>query len=310
LNQGRVLRKSRNLRIAGVTFAIHTDPAVRLRLGNSLYLPFFSGKPGNESEIKIDVRLRFDGFPSWQRLEEIFDTGESWRMYRDGRSHWIVMAPPKLAEPLWIARFDRQAGRVTVYGRSILPTPGKKKIDQDLPICYPLDQLLLMFFLAARRGILTHAAGVARNGKAFLFAGASGAGKSTFSQLLAAAKVGKLLSDERMIVREIAGTMQAFGTPWAGTAGIARNGQAPLAGIYFLKHGRSNHIEKIEAAAALEKFLPLVSIPWFAADDMSLIVSFTKRILARIPAFEMSFKPDRSAVDCFWKFQKSASRSV
>jgi hypothetical protein len=177
----------------------------------------------------------------------------------------------------------------------------------DNPVCYPLDQLLLMYFLATRQGVLTHAAGVVRGGKAMIFPGCSGAGKSTFSQLLAAARVGKLLSDERVIVREINGTMRAFGTPWTGTAGIARNVNAPLAGIYFLKHGQRNHMRKMAAKDILDRLLPLLSIPWYDPDTMSPIIAFAKHLVARVPAYEMSFKPDRSAVDFFWQFQKSIS---
>ncbi|HEX7502511.1 MAG TPA: hypothetical protein VF451_03745, partial [Acidobacteriota bacterium] len=146
-----------------------------------------------------------------------------------------------------------------------------------------------------------------RNGKALIFPGCSGAGKSTFSQMLAEARIGKLLSDERMIVREMDGTMQAFGTPWAGTAGIARDGRAPLAGIYFLTHGRDNRVEKLAAAEALDKLLPLVSIPWYDPETMVPIIAFAKRLVAKVPAFEMSFKPDRSAIDFFRTFTKKPS---
>ena len=172
---------------------------------------------------------------------------------------------------------------------------------------YPLDQLLLMHFLARRRGILTHAAGVVENGRSFIFTGASGAGKSTFSELLALAGTGKLLSDERMIVREMAGAMRAFGTPWAGTAGIARNGDAPLAGIFFLKHAPGNRIEKLAPGDALDRLLPLLSIPWYDPDTLSRIIAFAKRLAAKVPAYELGFTPDRSAADFFWRFQKTVS---
>jgi hypothetical protein len=276
-----------------------------LRIDNSLYLPFFGSASENEDKLKIDIRLRFDGFPSLGHMGKIFATNESWSMYRDKKNFWIAMAPPQHVEPFWIARFNPQASRVTIYLRSVSPAPGKKIADLDLPIVYPLDQLLLMYFMARRKGILTHAAGVVRKGQAFIFTGASGAGKSTFSQLLAEAKIGQLLSDERMIVREIGGTMQAFGTPWAGTAGIARNSRAPLAGIFFLKHGQGNRIEKLAATEALDKLLPLISIPWYDPDTMSRIVAFAKHLVAKVPAYEMSFTPDRSAVDCFWQFHKT-----
>jgi hypothetical protein len=305
LNESKFLRKNQKLRIAGVRFVISKDPAVRLRVENSLYLPFFFAGSENKNNAKIDVRLRFDCFPPVDHLKKVFATEESWAMYREAKNFWIAMAPPCFAEPLWIARFDRLANRVDVFCRSVSPGPANRKKGLELPIVYPLDQLLLMHFLAVRRGILVHAAGMVRNGEAFVFTGASGAGKSTFSELLAGGETGKLLSDERMIVREIDGAMLAFGTPWAGTAGIAGNGHAPLAGIYFLKHGRSNHIEKMAVREALDKILPLISIPWYDPGTAAKIVAFAERLLAKIPAFEMSFRPDRSAVDFFLEFQKT-----
>jgi hypothetical protein len=306
LNKGRFLRENQNLKIAGIRFIVSKDPLVRLRVENSFYLPFLGSASEKENKLKIDICLRFGGFPPFDRMEKIFATGESWSLYRDEKYFWIVMAPPQHAEPFWIARFNRQASRVTIYCRSVFPAPGKKKTTIDLPIVYPLDQLLLMYFLARRQGILTHAAGVVKGGRAFIFPGASGAGKSTFSELLVKAKIGKMLSDERMIIRETDGVMQAFGTPWAGTAGIARNANAPLAGIYFLKHGPRNHIEKLSAGEALDKFLPLVSIPWYDPDTLSKIIAFAKHLVAKVPAYEMSFTPGRSAVDCFWQFQKTS----
>ncbi len=307
MNQGRFLGKDQDLGIAGVRFVISRAPSLRLWAGNSLYLPFLKSTPGNGEKAKIAVSLRFDGFPPLDGLKKIYDTGESWSLHRDEKNFWICMAPPQHAEPFWIARFDHKVNRATVFCRSVLPGPGKKKAHLELPVMYPLDQLLLMHFLAWRRGILTHAAGVVSKGRSFIFTGASGAGKSTFSELLAEAGIGKLLSDERMIVREMAGTMRAFGTPWAGTAGIARSGDAPLAGIFFLKHAPGNHIEKLAPGDALDRLLPLLSVPWYDPDTLSRIIAFAKRLVARVPAYEMGFTPDRSAIDFFWKYIKIIS---
>jgi hypothetical protein len=307
LSKDGFLRPDQNLAIAGVRFAISRDPRIRLRAGNSMYLPFISAAPKKGNEATIEIRLRFDGFPRLHGRERTFSTGESWSMFRDEKNFWISMAPPQHAEPLWIARFDRRVKRLTLFCRPVSPAPGKCKVDLELPVAYPLDQLLLMYFFAARKGILLHGAGMVWDGKAYLFVGASGAGKSTFSLLLAAARVGKMLSDERMIVRGIAGALQAFGTPWAGTAAIARNGSAPLAGIFFLRHGRENRIEKLAAAEALDRMLPLVSIPWYDPDVASPIIAFAKRVVAATPCHEFSFTPDRAAVDLFRRFMKKSS---
>ena len=241
------------------------------------------------------------------KMEKTFDTRESWSMFRNKGHHWIVFHSPRYADPFWIASFNRRVNRVEYFCPPKHPVSGQGIDEISCPLGHPLDQLLLMYFFARRQGILTHSAGVILNGKAYLFAGASGAGKSTFSQLLVQARAGKMLSDERMIVRDIKGETIAFGTPWAGTAGIARNGSAPLAGIFLLKHGKSNRIRKIEAASAADRLLPLSSVPWYDLDTAASIIAFAKRLTNRVPAYEFRFTPDCSAVEFLRKFLKVSS---
>jgi len=294
------------LRIADALLAVAPVPAGRLRIANPLYRSFMVRETAKKENLKIEVCLESGQLPPLAGLEKIFSTDESWSMYRGENELWIVMAPPGQAEPFWIACFDRRVGQVTIYSRALQPLAGGNET-VDLPLGYPLDQLLLMYFFAPRQGLLAHAAGMEYGDRAFLFTGASGAGKSTFSELLAGAKTGTILSDERMIVREIEGEMIAFGTPWAGTAGIARNGSAPLAGIFLLKHGRKNRIKKLAAAEALDRMLPLVSIPWYDPEPMMEIIAFAKRVVAAVPCYEFSFSPEPAAVDFFRNFLKSGS---
>lgn len=260
-----------------------------------------------EENQTISVHLVLGRLPALERLEKIFDTNESWSLFRDKKYRWVSYQPPSHPKPFWIARFARGAKIVTVFCDPQDTAIGKKIVEIGHPIRYPLDQLLLMYFLAGRKGILTHAAGIVRKGQAFIFAGASGASKSTFSQLLAESGIGRLLSDERMVVREMHGIMQALGTPWAGTAGIAHNGQAPLAGIFILQHGPDNHIEKIGAGDALDNLLPMFSIPWYDPDTMPSIIAFAKRLVAKVPAYVMRFRPELSAADFFQRFIKNQS---
>lgn len=306
LSRKLFLGRGQNLRIGGIDFVISETLSLSLRITNPHYGEFVVPAAAERKAPHISLRLKNDKWPEYRHLAKIFDTQDSWSLRSDDKHFWISLSPRPQVNPLWVARFDRRVKHVDLYCRAIPQERGDKRI-VDLPLVYPLDQLLLMYFLAARKGMLLHTAGMIHGGKAYLFTGASGAGKSTFSNLLADAKSGKLLSDERMIVREIEGAMHAFGTPWAGTAGIARNGQAPLAGIFILKHGRSNHIEKLAAVDTLDRLLPLISIPWYDPDTMARIIAFTKRVIAATPGYEFSFVPDRSAVDFFLKFKKSLS---
>jgi len=241
----------------------------------------------------MQVRLKREGWPRLEGLEKAFDTGDSWSLFRDGSRSLLCLAPAGRPHPLWVAAFAPGAGNVDLF--CPLPEDGGAAI--DLPFVYPLDQLLLMHYFAGRRGVLVHGAGLKLGKRIYLFAGASGAGKSTFSELLARAGLGTVLSDERMIVRSLIGGLLAFGTPWAGTAGIARPGSAPLAGIFFLRHGLRNEILEISAGDAADRLLAMASIPWYDPESAAPIVAFIKKICAAVPCREFRFTPARSAVE-------------
>jgi hypothetical protein len=277
------------LEIAGVAFAVSSNPSVSFRNHDPLYRPFFrTGFSGNRP---ADIRLRLvrGPLPKLDHLNKLFDTEESWSMRGERDSRWISLHPDRHPEPLWVARFDRGASRVRLWG-------------DPWPLGYPLDQLLMMYHLAGRDGLLAHAAGLILDGRAVIFTGTSGAGKSTLARLFDAGREGKVLSDERMVLRRAGQGFKAFGTPWAGTAGIARNGSAPLAAVVFLKHGRANRVLPVAPRDALDRLLPLCSIPWYEEALVPRIILLCKNLVASVPAYEFRFKADRSAPAAFLKF--------
>jgi len=290
------LPRGGDLRIGDISIQVNAPFSATLRTANPLYRSFLQDRSAAAPTGRMSVRLRGDGWPSMQDAERVFDTRDSWVLFRDPSGYWLRLDRPGSGEPLWVARFKSGVGRVDLYCR-FGSADARGHVPIDLPLTYPLDQLLLMHYFAGRKGLLTHAAGWVYKGKAYLFAGASGAGKSTISELLVKARAGKMLSDERMIVREIRGKMIAFGTPWAGTAGIARAGQAPLAGIFFLKHGKANRCEKLDAAQAADRLLPMISTPWYDPDTAAPIIAFARRVCSAVPGHEFRFTPDGSAID-------------
>jgi len=122
---------------------------------------------------------------------------------------------------------------------------------------YSLDSVLRIvhtLVLAREGGRLMHASSVVRNGRAFLFSGVSGAGKTTISRLLPADA--HLLTDEMSFVRREAEGYFAYGTPFAGD--LARPGEnirAPLATIFLLQQGPENRIEELGMSDAVRGIL-------------------------------------------------------
>src|ERR1700691_723993 len=107
---------------------------------------------------------------------------------------------------------------------------------------YAIDTVMRIvhsLVLAERGGFLVHSASVVRNGRAFLFSGVSGAGKTTMARL--APKDATLLTDEISYVRKEQQGYAAFGTPFTGELNKAgENVRAPLAAVYLLAKGLEN----------------------------------------------------------------------
>jgi hypothetical protein len=293
-----------NIVIADIHFLLNcSDMPVNPETYSKTYGPFITETlSSGESPVSIDLDIEINKFPDIRKMTKIFDTRELWSMFSSGNEYfWVDAAESSPRESACIARFQRRPERVAVYCRErlISETNGQRMINN--PFVHPLDQLLMMYTLAERDGAILHACAVELDGKGFLLPGRSGAGKTTISRIFSA-RGHKLLSDDRVVARKIKNEFYAFGTPWAGDAGIAENRKLPLKGIFFLRQSSVNRIEKIKPSAAAERLMPIASIPWFDEKTMSGILSFCEDLILHVPAYELYFKPDTEVVDFLEKF--------
>jgi len=159
---------------------------------------------------------------------------------------------------------------------------------------YSIDAVLRIvhsLLLAKRGGLLLHSASAVRNGKAFLFAGVSGAGKTTISRL--APPDATLLTDEISYVRKKDNSYVAFGTPFTGEmAKLGENISAPVAALYLLAQGSENRIDPVAPAEAVRSVLANVL---FFAEDEELVQSVFHSVfefVSRVPVSRLTFVPD------------------
>lgn len=159
---------------------------------------------------------------------------------------------------------------------------------------YSIDCVLRIvhtLLLAQEGGFLVHSASAVRNGRAFLFAGQSGAGKTTIARL--APPDATLLTDEISYVCWQGKQYWAFGTPFAGELGRAgENVCAPIAAIYFLAQGPENKIEPLEPAGAGRSLLE--NILFFAHDleVVNTVFQAACEFVSRVPVRRLTFVPD------------------
>jgi hypothetical protein len=160
---------------------------------------------------------------------------------------------------------------------------------------YAVDSVLRIvhsLILAGQGGFLVHAASAIRGGRAFLFAGISGAGKTTISRL--APSDVTLLTDEISYVRSDGNGYRACGTPFAGElAKVGENESAPVSRLFLLEKGTENRIEAIPAPEAAR--LLLKNILFFAEDAelVELVFQSACEFVERVPVRRLTFAPDQ-----------------
>ena len=252
--------------IGGVPVRVNTTDSDFLAMLQSRYAGFVSSEPCAEFEFDVELSPPAGSDPD----------ADVTVMHRSGR--WFMQRGDFRAE--WAPAMRRGTIRQSANPYSI---------DAVLRIVHTL-------VLARQGGFLMHAASAIRNGKAFLFAGVSGAGKTTISRL--APVDATLLTDEISYVRKVNNDYVAFGTPFTGElAKLGENTSAPLAAVYLLAKGLENRIDRVAVSDAGRELL--ANMLFFAEDPEMVNLAFQAAcdFVHRVPVLRLAFVPDARVWD-------------
>ena len=254
--------------IGGMAIALHTQDFGFRQLLEDRYAGFIEG--GSHPQFDFDIEL-FDPSDQFEIAETKHADDDVQVRLQDGR--WLFQRGD------FHARWDARAGR-----GHIRQSRNPYAVDSVLRIVHTL-------ILARQGGFLLHAASAIRGGRAFLFAGVSGAGKTTISRLAPSDTV--LLTDEISYVRRAGNAYEGWGTPFAGElARVGENQGAPLSTLFLLEKGPENRIEEVAAAEAVR--LLLRNILFFAEDPelVSLVFRSACEFVEKVPVRRLIFVPD------------------
>jgi hypothetical protein len=284
------------LEIARICFRLETQDSLQLEIdGVETAEAFRQAGPGLAGHVGVPVTVGLDLALRVPEGPARFDTGGSWRAFREGDIHTLEgFADRETSQLLWMTRFDDALGHVDVQAGPALvlddAPPGRARCT----LTYPLDQVLLMHGLPLWDGLILHAAGLDLDGRAVVFPGRSGAGKSTLTRLTRGlAEVGGL-SDDRVVLRRVENRLVAFGTPWAGTERVAANRGSTLAALAFLRHASENQLQRLTPRETRQRLLPLASILWYDEMRVGRALEICREVSEQVPAFELAFRPDES----------------
>jgi hypothetical protein len=249
--------------VGGMSIGFRTESPVFAEMLRQRYAGFLDPEHAAEFQFSVDL-VAHSGLDSDEDIEVRHQEG-IWSIQRgDFRAEWDVAI---------------REGRIRQAGYP-----------------YATDTLLRIvhtLLLTENGGFLLHGASAVRNGKAFLFSGVSGAGKTTISRLAPPDAV--LLTDEISYLRSTETGYRAFGTPFAGE--LAKSGDnisAPVEALYFLAKGPFNRIDPIPMAEASRRLLR--NILFFAEDAklMQQVFEAACQFVTRVPAFELTFVPNQT----------------
>jgi hypothetical protein len=277
------------LEVAGVVInLVGGDPQPELVGAMSRF-----GVPETSADVTIHT--------TWGELNDenhgrlLFDSGSLWQLYAEETGYRFRLAGVRPGQSTYkIARFndDFTRGEVVCDPRRIPPG------EPLYPLQYPLDELLLINLLALGRGVEFHACGVSDlEGKGYLFVGHSEAGKTTSARLWQRQSDALLLSDDRVIVREVDGKFWMYGTPWHGEEEISSPRKVELTHIFFLRHGQQNELAPLRRAEAAAELFSRSFPTFFSPSGLGFTLEFLDRLTASVACAELSFVPDERVID-------------
>ena len=153
------------------------------------------------------------------------------------------------------------------------------------------------FELLYHSGLMLHSSAVALDGKAYLFSGPCGCGKSTHTRLYKQVwgEEAQIFNDDKPALRRLDDKWYAYGTPWCGKDGININMKVPLGGICFLEKGDKNEIHRLSEKEAVQKILSQTLHKTSNPTKLCLLLEHVDKLVREIPVYQLTNKPEPEA---------------
>ncbi len=157
-----------------------------------------------------------------------------------------------------------------------------------LSMPHPLDQLIWIPPLAEAGGVFLHACGAVLDGRAFVFAGHSGDGKSTLARLLKDEGL-PILSDERIALRREGRGYRAYGTPWPGEGDEVSSASQPLEALFVLRKAEKHRVVNAPRNVLAGEMIARSIVPYYLPEVADAVLTTLARLLSEVPVYRLDF---------------------
>ncbi len=182
----------------------------------------------------------------------------------------------------------------------------RKVFKSDLTLAKREESQFLLYLLRAAYGmaaihhqtIKIHASVTEKEGKALIFLGKSGTGKSTHSRLWKKfVPESSLLNDDEPIVRLLNdGSVRVYGAPWSGSTPCYRNASAKVSAFVHLYQSPENKLTRLKGVEAFTSLFQSSALLRSDEKGRQLAFNLIADILGEVPYYRLDNRPDREAV--------------
>lgn len=177
-------------------------------------------------------------------------------------------------------------------------------------VCYMDSCVQFYHKLPAFNGMVLHASALEYDGKAYLFSGPSGVGKSTHARLWQQlfGDAAQVFNDDKPALRFVDGQWYAYGTPWCGKDGINQNKKVPLQGICFLIQSKENNIRRLSKEEAIGYIMSQTVYSFSQAWQTEQMLNVLDKLVRNVPVFIMENVPTEEAARLSFQTMSAAEK--
>lgn len=143
---------------------------------------------------------------------------------------------------------------------------------------------------------LIHCSVVEHDRGCIMFAGDSGAGKSTQAELWEKYRGAEIINGDRGAICAENGEFYVHGVPFNGTSAICSNKRCRAEMLVLLEHGERNEIIKLDEASAFRMLLGKTTYYEWDRQSVENTLDILERFVRTVPIFLLKCLPDESAV--------------
>ena len=280
------------IRIANILIEL-TSPLSAAELGIEGRLgPFRATGAPEQPLARVALRWEESTHPPAPRGDLIYDPGSLWKMYREGPDYYAALTYQSEGQ----AAQAQSLLRANPAWNDLTLTEQRAGAQWQSLLNIGAGELILRTAILFTGGLVFHSSALDDNGQGIVFIGHSGAGKSTQVDLWSQEPGVIAMNDDRIAVRMEADGPMCYGTPWGGTADIARNHAAPLAALIVLEQASENAIQPVAPAAAASLLAARAFLPYWDPALMQRALANLNAILAHVPIYRLRCRPERAVI--------------